>query len=523
MTPDVPVVIVGAGPTGTAAAIELGLRGVECLVLDRWHDVYPQPRAVHLDDEVHRILDRLGVGEQFTAISRPGGGLRLVDRTMRVLGEFARDGVSETNGHPRANMFDQPDLEVLLRARMHELPSVSFRGGVVVDSVDQVAPDRVTVRFHDADTLAEHAVDAEVVLGCDGANSMVQRTIGSSMLDLGFEQRWLVVDVATTADLRQWEGVHQVCDTTRAATYMRIGDTRYRWEFQLHDDESAADFTADNLLEPLLRPWLHDIAMTELTVLRTAEYTFRAAVADRWHQGRIFLLGDAAHLTPPFIGQGMGAGLRDASNLAWKVAGFLTRRLSADVLGTYERERSAHARAMIVLARRVGVVMTRGGRFGDALRRAVVPALGIAPVVRRQVTDSTTPPLSVTIGGERSRRDRLAGHLCPNPLIGSRRLDDVLGTGWGLVTTKPPAPSAAPDLAARDCLVVRAAPTSDLATWLDTGRATAALVRPDRTVLASGHDVPALCALLTTLVAPRTLEASSPPRAASRGHGRRQV
>jgi 3-(3-hydroxy-phenyl)propionate hydroxylase len=508
-TSTVPVVIVGAGPTGTAAAIELGQRGVECLVLDRWEDVYPQPRAVHLDDEVYRILDRLGVGEQFSEISRPGGGLRLVDRTMRVLGEFARVGVSETNGHHRANMFDQPDLERLLRARMHEQASVSFRGGVVVDGVDQVSPDRVTVRFHHADTLAEHTVDATFVLGCDGANSLVRRSIGSSMLDLGFEQRWLVVDVATPADLRQWEGVHQVCDTTRAATYMRIGETRYRWEFRLHDDETAADFTVTHRLEPLLRPWLRDIGMGELQVLRTAEYTFRAAIADRWRSGRIFLLGDAAHLTPPFIGQGMGAGLRDASNLAWKIAGFVAGRLRADVLDSYEPERAAHARAMIVLARRVGVVMTRGGRVGDVVRRAVVPLLGVVPVVGQQVTDSTTPALTGSTLIDQARGDRLAGHLCPNPVLDGRRLDDVLGTGWTLVTAQAVAPSTQSTLATLDCLVVQTAAGDELATWLARGRAVAALVRPDRTVLASGTDVTRLCALLTVLVSPARPEARS--------------
>ncbi|MFC5679127.1 bifunctional 3-(3-hydroxy-phenyl)propionate/3-hydroxycinnamic acid hydroxylase [Aeromicrobium endophyticum] len=498
----VPVVIVGAGPTGTAAAIELGLRGIECLVLDRWEDVYPQPRAVHLDDEVHRILDRLGVGEQFSAISRPGGGLRLVDRTMRVLGEFARDGVSGANGHPRANMFDQPDLEALLRARMREQASVSFRGGVVVDGVEQVAPSRTIVRFHDVETMAEHTIDAEFVLGCDGANSAVRAAIGSSMLDLGFEQRWLVVDVATNADLRQWEGVHQVCDTTRAATYMRIGETRYRWEFQLHDDETAADFTDTHRLEPLLRPWLGDVGMGELQVQRTAEYTFRAAIADRWRSGRIFLLGDAAHLTPPFIGQGMGAGLRDASNLAWKIAGFLTGRLAADVLDSYEPERAAHARAMIVLARRVGVVMTRGGRMGDVLRRSVVPLLDVVPVVGQQVTDSTTPPLAGSPWIDATRGDRLAGHLCPNPVIDGRRLDDVVGTGWALITTRAVAPSAESTLDALDCAVVETAAGDELATWLGRGRATAALVRPDRSVIASGPDVTRLCAALSTLLAP---------------------
>lgn len=502
-----PVVIVGAGPTGTAAAIELGLRGVECLVLDRWEDVYPQPRAVHLDDEVHRVISHLGIGDQFTAISRPGGGLRLLDRHLRVLGEFARAGISEANGHPRANMFDQPDLEVLLRARMHEQASVSFRGGVVVTGVEQVGAGRVLVRFRDADTGVEDSVEAEFVLGCDGANSIVRDAIGASLQDLGLEQRWLVVDVATTVDLHHWEGVHQVCDTTRAATYMRIGDTRHRWEFQLLDEESADDFTSPERLEPLLRAWIGQTPMDDLQVIRTAEYTFRAAIADRWRGGRIFLLGDAAHLTPPFIGQGMGAGVRDAANLGWKVSGFLDGRLAADVLDSYEPERSAHARTMIQLARRVGVVMTGGGRIGDLLRRVVVPTLNFSPVVRRQVTDSTTPALAGSDWVSDRRADRLAGHLCPNPLVDGRRLDETITTSWALVTTQAPAPSHAAGLADRDCRVVEATAGGDLATWLAGSAAVAALVRPDRTVLASGSDVTALCATLSTLIAPRPAEA----------------
>lgn len=505
----VPVVIVGAGPTGATAAIELGLRGVECLVLDRWEDVYPQPRAVHLDDEVHRLISHLGIGEQFSAISRPGGGLRLLDRRLRVLGEFAREGVSETNGHPRANMFDQPDLEVLLRARMHEQASVSFRGGVVVTGAEQVAPGRVLVSFQDAGTGAPDSVETEFVLGCDGANSIVRDAIGSSLQDLGFEQRWLVIDVATTVDLQQWEGVHQVCDTTRAATYMRIGDTRHRWEFQLLHDESADDFTSPERLEPLLRPWIGRTPMDDLQVIRTAEYTFRAAIADRWRAGRIFLLGDAAHLTPPFIGQGMGAGVRDAANLGWKISGFLDGRLAADVLDSYEPERSAHARTMIQLARRIGVVMTGGGLVGDTLRRLVVPALNLSPVVRRQVTDSTTPALAGSSWVSSERSDHLAGHLCPNPVVNGHRLDDLLGASWALVTTQAPAPSLATMLAARDCRVVAAVAGGDLTTWLTGAGAVAALVRPDRTVMASGSDVAALCTTVTTAIAPRPAKATA--------------
>ena len=210
--------IVGAGPTGVTAATLLAQYGVDSLVLDRWRDVYPQPRAVHLDDEIYRILARLGVADEFAAISRPARGLRLLDRDMRVLAEFRRDTARSANGFPQANMFDQPELEVLLRDQPQALPArdaARRRRGHRRSPQD--GDGRVRVTFTDRVTDGgEHAVDADYVLGCDGANSVVRAAIGATMRDLKFEQRWLVVDVATDADLDQWEGVHQVCDPVRA-------------------------------------------------------------------------------------------------------------------------------------------------------------------------------------------------------------------------------------------------------------------------------------------------------------------
>ncbi|RYJ02647.1 MAG: bifunctional 3-(3-hydroxy-phenyl)propionate/3-hydroxycinnamic acid hydroxylase, partial [Actinomycetales bacterium] len=372
-----PVVVVGAGPVGTSAAILLAQHGVPVVLLDRWADVFPQPRAVHLDDEVHRVLARMGVAEEFAAVSRPGRGLRLVDRDLRVLGSFEREGISEASGYPRANMYDQPDLERVLRGRMAALPLITFRGGVEVTGVEADGPVAARVRLREVASGAEETLDASFVLGCDGANSTVRQSIGSSMEDLGFEQRWLVLDVDTSADLRQWEGVQQVCDSRRAATYMRIGETRYRWELRLLDHETADDYATIESLLPLLAPWTRNVPVEELKLVRITSYTFRAAIADRWRSGSVFLLGDAAHLTPPFIGQGLGAGVRDAANLCWKVAGVLAGQLDAEVLDSYEPERSGHARSMILLARRLGVVMTRGGRLGDGLRRLAVPGLAL--------------------------------------------------------------------------------------------------------------------------------------------------
>jgi 2-polyprenyl-6-methoxyphenol hydroxylase-like FAD-dependent oxidoreductase len=497
----VPVVIVGAGPTGITAATLLAQYGVECLVLDRWPGVYPQPRAVHLDDEIYRVIAGLGIAEEFAAISRPTLGLRLLDNRFRVLASFNRDTSHSNNGFPQANMFDQPELEALLRANLNRFPNAQLRGDAEVSEVS-VNENRVRVTFTDCSDGQGHQVDAEYLLGCDGANSIVRAQIGSVMRDLKFEQRWLVVDVAADADLHQWEGVHQVCDPVRAGTYMRIGAARYRWEFQLLAGENADDFGTLEALRPLIAPWTTNVTDSELTLLRVTEYTFRAQIADRWRRGNIFILGDAAHLTPPFIGQGMGAGLRDAMNLAFKIAGVRDGTLAANVLDSYEQERKPHVRAMIRLALTVGRSMTGGGHLGNLVRRVLLPRLWLVPGLRGKVVDSTTPALhSSALVRNARRRHQLTGTLCPNPLLpDDHRLDDILGNGFAVITNNPLGAEAEASLRRRGVVVLLAEPGSELAAWLRRGRAAAAIVRPDRTVMHAGRDVAALCAWTTTVL-----------------------
>jgi 3-(3-hydroxy-phenyl)propionate hydroxylase len=493
--PHVPVVIVGAGPTGVTAATMLAQYGVDSLILDRWPDVYPQPRAVHLDDEIYRVIARLGIADEFAAISRPTLGLRLVDNHFRVLGEFHREPSRSRNGFPQANMFDQPELEALLRANLKRYPNTRLRGDAEVTWLTDSGRG-VRVTYTDRFDGRVHQVEADYVLGCDGANSLARAKIGSAMGDLKFQQRWLVVDVASGADLHQWDGVHQICDPVRAGTYMRIGPGRYRWEFQLLAGETADDFGTLDTLRPLIASWVGGVADTEMTLVRVAEYTFRAQIADRWRRGNIFILGDAAHLTPPFIGQGMGAGMRDAANLAWKIAGVRDGTLPADVLDTYEQERKPHARQMIRLALAMGWAMTGGGRVGNVARRVVLPRLRLIPGLRDKVVDSTTPALHASALVRKSHRPgRLAGKLCPNPLLSNgQRLDDAIGTGFALITTSHPDAADEASLRQRGVVVVVAEAGSALATWLRRGRANAALVRPDRTVMRTGRDTAALCA-----------------------------
>ena len=464
-----PVVIVGAGPTGVAAAILLGQRGIDVLVLERWTEPYPQPRAVHLDDEVYRIVARLGVADEFAAITRPSAGLRLLSPDHQVLAQFDRTNPCTPNGFPAANMFDQPDLEMILRNRLKAFPSVQLRSGAEVQAISADDYGRPVVSYQSAGV--SHTVTAEYLLGCDGANSITRTAIGATMANLRFEQRWLVVDVSTPRELGHWEGVHQVCDTRRAATYMRIGDQRHRWEYRLLDDETPATFDTLDALAPLLAPWNNDITGFEL--IRTAEYTFRAQLADRWRSGRIFLLGDAAHLTPPFIGQGLGAGLRDASNLTWKVAGVLDGSLDESALDSYEQERRPHAAAMIRLAVAIGAAMTAGGRLGDVLRRVIAPRLHLLPGLRVRIVDGSSPPLGRSALVRRRRLSRsLVGRLAPN-VFGDELVDDRADGSYAWITTGPLPPQP-------DAVIIDAA--GELADWLTTGGAAAALVRPDGTV-----------------------------------------
>jgi 3-(3-hydroxy-phenyl)propionate hydroxylase len=498
----VPVIIIGAGPTGVTAAILLAQFGVRCLVLDRWADVYPQPRAVHLDDEVYRILDRLGVADAFAAISRPARGLRLLDKNMTVLAEFQRDNRPSRQGFPQANMFDQPELEDILREKMKHYETLLFRGNTEVTGVastDAGGPARV--QLTDRGTGRKFTVCADFVLGCDGANSLVRSAIGARMDDLRFEQRWLVVDVDTDTELDQWEGVHQVCDSARAATYMRVGQSRYRWEFQLLAGETAKDFNTIERVMPFIAPWTAGIPIDRLDLVRVTEYTFRAQLANHWRKGNIFILGDAAHLTPPFIGQGMGAGIRDAMNLAWKIAGVLAGALSPTMLDSYQQERKPHVRNLIRLTLAIGWAMTAGGEFGDLVRRTVIPHLTLIPGLRSRVMDSRTPPLRRSAFVARNPiASRLAGSLSPNPVVGHDvRLNKVTGNRFALISKAPLTARQRQMLDSRGAVAVEAPPGSALADWLDRGHATAAIIRPDMTVMRAGRRLSTLCRHLPKL------------------------
>ena len=451
------VIIVGAGPAGCTAALLLADSGIPVILLERHTQPRPLPRAVHLDDEAARILDRIGVSEGFLARSRPGSGLRLLDAGHRVMAEFSRDHTPGVHGFPQANMFHQPDLEELLLARVEAHPLIGFRRGAEVTGLDgalgplTAAPVRVHARI--AGEL--QTFTGRFVLGCDGANSTIRDLAGITMDDLGFTERWLVVDIKAETGLDTWDGVEQICDPARAATFMQVTGDRYRWEFRLFDGEDEAGLITPQALGQLLAPWTGRSDLNGLQIIRSASYTFRARLASRFQTGRVFLLGDAAHLTPPFIGQGLAAGLRDADNLAWKLAHVLTGRAGAGLLASYEAERRPHAKALIKKAVRVGWAMTGGQDRAAAVRRIALAAAVRSDSICQAMGSTATPRLKAGAlqhaPRHAPRRLRPAGipaalrvgGLIPNPLVSTAdgppiRLDAILAGRTAVLTARRP-------------------------------------------------------------------------------------
>jgi 3-(3-hydroxy-phenyl)propionate hydroxylase len=291
-------------------------------------------------------------------------------------------------------------------------------------------PGRVRVRYRDLDADRDSEVWADAVLGCDGANSVTRALIGATLENLWFEQQWLVVDVESPEPLDVYDGVQQVCDHDRAATFMMVTPGRYRWEFRLRAGERPGDLDEAAARE-LIRPWLGEVGPDKLTFLRRTCYTFRGAVADNWRSGRVFLLGDAAHLTPPFIGQGMCAGIRDAANLTWKLALVVGGRADDRLLDTYQAERKPYARRVIQMAMLVGWLMTGGSARTCRVRRAALRAISRLPGAEAKVLNAVWPGFPT--GPLQPSGDRGAGRLCPQPLLhtedGEVLLDHAAGNG----------------------------------------------------------------------------------------------
>jgi len=462
---DCDVLIIGGGPTGVTLAALLARRGVGVIVAEKEADIYPLPRAAHVDHEGMRILQEAGAAEAVMATSRRADRYEFRNAKGRVLLCFTGANQTGPGGWPVANMIHQPSVEAALRRALLEQESADLRAGWEMLSF---AEDDAGVTAQFAAPEGERSIRARWLVGADGARSPVRKACGISFEDLGFEEPWLVVDALVDDPARLPAANLQICDPARPTTCVLMGEGRHRWEFMILPGETPEQVSTDEAVERLLAPWHVEGAVR---IERKAVYTFRARIAENWRKGRVLLAGDAAHQTPPFAGQGMCSGLRDAANLAWKLAAVTKGEASGDLLDTYQPERAPNLRATIDMAIMMGRMVCTTSRIGARVRDAkfaFARMLGKLPD-----GPPAYPPIA---GGAIWAGSKAAGSYFPQVVASDgTRLDDVLGPDAWLI--------ALDDLGEE-----RLAPFANgLHAWFDRTSVSAVLVRPDRYVFGTGE------------------------------------
>ncbi|HLH22649.1 MAG TPA: bifunctional 3-(3-hydroxy-phenyl)propionate/3-hydroxycinnamic acid hydroxylase [Chloroflexota bacterium] len=431
-----PVVVVGSGPTGLIAANLLGHAGVRTIVVERNPTTSDQPKAISLDDETLRTLQRAGVAQVLYPIILPGTGTRYFGADGRLLA-YARSPIPGRLGHPAKSPFQQPDLEQVLCATLAHFPCVSIHFETALVDLRQHA-DGVTVTVEEA-TGARRTVEAAYVLGCDGGRSTVRRLLGVEMIGSSHKEPWLVMDTIHDPHDQRY-GMH-FADPRRPHVIIPGRDGHCRYEFLMHPGEyGAGDVVPFAFMQRLVAPYR---ALAPGDVIRYTVYTFHALVAQRWQVGRVFLLGDAAHMMPPFAGQGMNSGARDADNLAWKIVEVMRGGVGPELLSTYEAERRPHAEAMVKLSQRLGAIVMTTSRPRALARDFVVRTLAKTKAGREYFERMRFRPRPHYHTGfvwprARKRQPPLVGQMLPQPLVFTSAeervpLDEVLGPGFALV------------------------------------------------------------------------------------------
>lgn len=527
MTRSCDVAVIGAGPTGLTLANLLGQAGVSVVLVERNHTTVREPRAVSIDDEALRTMQAAGLASAVLAdVALDYGSHYFTPGGYRFL---KVEPTTREYGFPRRNAFAQPKLEATLRAGLTRFASVTTLFGHACESAAE-DEDGVTLTLRAPDGCPL-AVRAHYVAACDGGRSMLRDVIGAKLTGSTYRQRWLIVDLASTRERLRHTRV--VCDPARPLITLPGPDGIRRYEFMLGDGEDETAASAEDFVRALLAAHGPD---ADAPIARRQVYTFHARVADRWSSRRIFLAGDAAHLTPPFAGQGMNSGIRDAHNLAWKLAAVVGGRLGPGLLATYQGERSPHAWGLIQLAINIGRVMMPTSRLQAFLVQLAFRLTALAPRLQLYFAQMKFKPKPFYECGFVEPDDgglRVAGRMMPQPVVeladrSRHRLDDILGSGFALIAYGRQAQrslAAAHDLgsvAFRRLAVLPADCNADpeqksvdvgrdvddvMATFVAPGLDVIFLVRPDRYIAAAATAEPQAIARMAASV--RTLFAAT--------------
>lgn len=493
--------IVGLGPVGAVAANLAGAAGFNAVVIDRDPAPFALPRAIVFDAEIMRVFASIGLAEEISAVIRPLWGSVYLGADRRPIRTFRSPGPAHDHAWSPSNLFYQPTLETVIRKGLDRFANVTVLPGCELTDLSVLDTGGARLRVNDLSGEA-FEVDARFVLACDGASSTVRKRLDIGLDDIGFEERWLVVD-AHMHGAMHWPETHEippdvrdgryslmVCDPQAPATVIPgVGDHR-RWEYMLPPGETDAEAVTPERITARLSQWADP---ADVEIVRAAVYRFRALVAQRWQTGNVFLLGDAAHQTPPFYGQGMCHGIRDAAQLIWRLRMVCDGAASAQLLDSYQSEREPHVRAIITAAVTAGAAVCitdpERARVRDTQFRALeanragltVAMTDVVPPIRAGLIDPATggarlPEFAVRTDGAPGRLDEMFGGgfvILSADSLEMLDLTPVDAARWAAISWPPIQLTASEIGLPRD-------EGGRFAAWLASQSAYAVIVRPDR-------------------------------------------
>jgi flavoprotein hydroxylase len=489
MTFDADVLIVGFGPVGATLALLLARRGRRVAIIERQPTLYGLPRAVHVDAGAARVLQAAGLGKVLAANSEQTKVYEWRNAQGTTLLRLSSDQKS-IDGWPSSNMVHQPTIEAAMADLVAASPLITVHRNETVTAVEQNGSGVSITSVDTTGTTSRRS--ASYVVGCDGANSTVRAQINVPTVDLGFFFDWLIVDVVLH-EPRIFDPENlQVCDPVRPTTAVSAGPGRRRWEFMCLPTEDPSAMNDSNVAWNLLEPW--DVRPENATLERHVVYRFQAMWVEQWRRDRVLLAGDAAHLMPPFAGQGLCSGLKDVANLSWKLDHQIASDASSNkLLDSYQEERTPHVQGAIELSVELGkIICVPDPEAAKARDEAMAPgAAGGASVPPPPPPNMTSGCIGIGLP--------LAGRTFPQGVIGGIRSDDVLGLGWKLIGSA----------GLRSCIEANAHEFHGLEPfvqvleigsdvtfdddivneWFSENGVAVALVRPDAIVFGAAHDL----------------------------------
>ena len=417
------IAICGFGPVGSTFAGLMGKLGHRVLVIEKNSGPSPTARAINTDGEQLRTFDRLNIAEKVVENSTEVHRVHFGDADLNPIQTIDQPVGVSSMGWPTQVLFYQPELEGLIRSAVAKDSNITLKEDTeLIDFED--TEEGVSLKCVSSDSEIQYR--AKFLIGCDGASSFIRKKLDVGLEDFEYNQEWLVCDAHLTekVDIPENEAM-QICDPKRPGTYVPGRRGHLRFEFKKMPGENSEELEKDENVWKLLKPWINE---SNATLERAQVYAFHACIAESWCKGNILIAGDAAHQMPPFMGAGMGTGIRDITNISWKLDLLLNNKAGPEILNTYQDERHSHAKWTIAQTVTIGQVIE--GFCAAAEGKDYEP--------KGPSYDVKFPHIPVGIYSD--PEDTITGVPIPQPIINIENkeelLDRVIGSNFALITNE---------------------------------------------------------------------------------------